>query len=278
MTEQLHLHFSPSGIGEGNGNPLQCSCLDNPRDGGAWWAAVYGVTQSRTRLKRLSSSSSSRFIGRTDAPILWSLEKSQLIRKDPDAGKDWRQEEKGTTEDKMVGWHHWLMDRGLAKLWEMIKDREVWHAAAHGVTKSQTRLSDRKTTRYLFNLCYELGWTGGLVCCDAWGRKESDTTEWLNWTDELGTLFLPCWGKSKPCCVYLRCFSYKSLKNFIPLLLDILLREFFPLRINKPLRLTSSLLSHLSSARILTTEIWRQKRERNTQTHSFRERREREKF
>ena len=43
--------------GEGNGNPLQCSCLENPRDGGAWWAAVYGVTQSRTRLKRLSSSS-----------------------------------------------------------------------------------------------------------------------------------------------------------------------------------------------------------------------------
>ena len=48
------------GIGEGNGNPLQCSCLENPRDGGAWWAAVYGVTQSQTRLKRLSSSSSSR--------------------------------------------------------------------------------------------------------------------------------------------------------------------------------------------------------------------------
>ena len=51
-------HFSLSCIGEGNGNPLQCSCLENPRDGGAWWAAVYGVTQSRTRLKRLSSSSS----------------------------------------------------------------------------------------------------------------------------------------------------------------------------------------------------------------------------
>ena len=49
------LHFSLSCLGEGNGNPLQCSCLENPRDGGAWWAAVYGVTQSRTRLKRLSS-------------------------------------------------------------------------------------------------------------------------------------------------------------------------------------------------------------------------------
>ena len=57
MTERLHFHFSHSCIGEGNGNPLQCSCLENPRDGGAWWAAVYGVAQSRTRLKRLSSSS-----------------------------------------------------------------------------------------------------------------------------------------------------------------------------------------------------------------------------
>ena len=56
-TEQLHFHVSLSCIGEGNGNPLQCSCLENPRDGGACWAAVYGVAQSRTRLKRLSSSS-----------------------------------------------------------------------------------------------------------------------------------------------------------------------------------------------------------------------------
>ena len=56
MTERLHFHFSLSCSGEGNGNPLQCSCLENPRDGGAWWAAVYGVAQSRTQLKRLSSS------------------------------------------------------------------------------------------------------------------------------------------------------------------------------------------------------------------------------
>ena len=61
MTERLHFHFSLSCIGEGNGNPLQCSCLENPRDGGAWWAAVYGVALSRTRLKWLSSSSSSIF-------------------------------------------------------------------------------------------------------------------------------------------------------------------------------------------------------------------------
>ena len=59
-TERLHFHFSLSCIGEGNGNPLQYSCLENPRDGGAWWAAVSGVAQSRTRLEWLSSSSSSR--------------------------------------------------------------------------------------------------------------------------------------------------------------------------------------------------------------------------
>ena len=58
MTERLHFDFSLSCIGEGNGNPLQCSCLENPRDRGAWWAAVYGVVQSRTWLKWLSSSSS----------------------------------------------------------------------------------------------------------------------------------------------------------------------------------------------------------------------------
>ena len=56
-TERLHFHFSLSCIGEGNGNPLQCSCLENPREGGAWLAAVYGVAQSQTRLKWLSSSS-----------------------------------------------------------------------------------------------------------------------------------------------------------------------------------------------------------------------------
>ena len=68
-TERLHFHFSLSCIGEENGNPLQYSCLENPRDGGAWWAAVYGVAQSRTRLKRLSSQqreveSNSNFISR----------------------------------------------------------------------------------------------------------------------------------------------------------------------------------------------------------------------
>ena len=69
MTEQLHFRFSLSCIGEGNGNSLQCSCLENPRDGGAWWAAIYGVAQSRTRLKRFSSSSSSS----SSRPRPWDL-------------------------------------------------------------------------------------------------------------------------------------------------------------------------------------------------------------
>jgi len=87
------------------------------------------------------------FIGRTDAeaeaPILWPPDaKSWLIWKDSDAGKDWKQEEKGTTEDEMVGWHHWLTDMSLSKLWDLVMDREAWHAVAHGVTKSQTQLGD----------------------------------------------------------------------------------------------------------------------------------------
>ena len=91
------------------------------------------------------------FIGRTDAeaetPILWPPDaKSWLIWKDPDARKDWRQEEKGMTEDEMVGWHHWLSGH-----------RFGW---TPGIGDGQ----------------------GGLACCGSWGHKESDTTERLNWT------------------------------------------------------------------------------------------------
>ena len=80
-TERFPFHFSLSCIGEGNGNPLQCSCLENPRDGGAWWAAIYGVAQSRTRLKQLSSSSSSRVFYTPSLPrlglALTNLDRSQ---------------------------------------------------------------------------------------------------------------------------------------------------------------------------------------------------------
>ena len=78
-TERLHFHFSSSCIGAGNGNPLQCSCLENPRDGRAWWAAVYGVAQSRTRLKQLSSSSSSFFLNLFLLGISFSYHPSSFL-------------------------------------------------------------------------------------------------------------------------------------------------------------------------------------------------------
>ena len=77
-TERLDFHFSLSRIGEGNGNPLQCSCLENPRDGGAWLASVYGVVQSRTRLKRLSSSRSNNH---THTHTLTEVKKQETSRK-----------------------------------------------------------------------------------------------------------------------------------------------------------------------------------------------------
>ena len=84
--ERLHFQFSLSCTGEGNGNPLQCSCLENPRDRGAWWAAVYGVAQSRTRLKRLSSSSSRlviTFLPRNNRLLISWLQSASAVILEP---------------------------------------------------------------------------------------------------------------------------------------------------------------------------------------------------
>ena len=87
------------------------------------------------------------FIGETDTeaetPILGPPKaKNFLAGKDPDAGRDWGQEEKGTTDDEMVGWHHWLNGHELSKLLELVMDREAWCTAVHGMAKSRTQLSN----------------------------------------------------------------------------------------------------------------------------------------
>ena len=100
------------------------------------------------------------FIGRTDAeaetPILWPPEaKSWLTGKDPDAEKNWGREEKGVTEDEMVGWHHRLNAHEFEQALEIVMDREAWRAAVHGVTKSWTWLSDWTTTTIQMLECWE---------------------------------------------------------------------------------------------------------------------------
>ena len=117
------------------------------------WSRLLRVPWTARRSVNPKGNQSWIFIGRTDAeaetPILGPPDaKNWLTGKDPDAGKDWRQEEKEMTEDEMVGWHHWLNGHEFEQ--------------ATGVGDGQ----------------------GSLECCSPWGRKELDTTEWLNWTEQ----------------------------------------------------------------------------------------------
>ena len=147
-----------------------------------WTAVLEKTLESPLDCRETSRSIWRDIIGRVDAEalILWLPNAGWLIGYNPDAGKDWGLEEKGATEDVMIGWHHWL--DGITctcnlfhiwwHTWTLIffnTQRTVWHHRLHG---------------------HEFEWTlglgdgqGGLVCCDSWGRKESDTTEWLNWTE-----------------------------------------------------------------------------------------------
>ena len=148
MTEQLHFHFSLSCIGEGNGNPLQYSCLENPRDGGASWAAVYGVTQSQTQLKRLSSSSSSS---------IKRLEKAMA------------------THSRTLAWKiPWTEEPGGLQFMGSLR---VGHDSATSLSLFTFMHWRRKWQPTPVFLPGESQGRGSLVGCHLWGRSESDTTE-----------------------------------------------------------------------------------------------------
>ena len=144
--------LSLSCIGEGNGNPLQCSCLENPRDGGSWWAAICGVAQSRTRLKRFSNSSSMETLSHSAEGLMLKLKFQyfdHLMRKADSF-------EKTLMLGKIEG-----------------RRRREWQ---------RMRWLDGQLNGHEFEQA--LGVSDGqgiMACCSPWDCKESDMTEWLNW-------------------------------------------------------------------------------------------------
>ena len=161
-TERLHFHFSLSCIGEGNGNPLQCSCLENPRDWWAWWAAVYGVAQSRTRLKWLSSSSSKR--GTCDYPIYCSS---------------------GISSYQTIFFLKSFAELSLSKnirtslVAQMVKSLpavwETWVQSLDWEDPLEKEMAIDSST-----LAWKIPWTVEPGSYSPWGHKESDTTKQLH--------------------------------------------------------------------------------------------------
>ena len=175
------------------------------------------------------------FIGRTDAeaesPILWPPDaKSWFIWKDPDAGKDWRREDKGTTEDEMVGWHHRLDGHEFG--WTL------------GVGDGQ----------------------GGLVCCGSWGRKDSDTNEQLNWTELKLHKCIHAWKPAQSCNKNLRTSlnanepsTLKSLKIryyfWVPNLQSLFLIIFFKADMRALTHLLSRIAGKINSKKVSEDSI-----------------------
>ena len=120
-----------------------------------WWLQPWSLKTLTLQKKAMTNLGSVLKSGDITSPtkvciVLWPPDaKSWLIGKDPDAGKDWRQEEKGTTEDEVVGWRHWLNGHEF----EVVKDRETWCAAVHGVAKSWTQLSNWRTIKRWSHFC-----------------------------------------------------------------------------------------------------------------------------
>ena len=125
-TERIPFHFSLSCIGEGNGNPLQCSCLENPRDGGAWWATVYEVTQSRKRLKQLSSSSNkANWIGFLRGSVVKNLLASAGFARDADSIPGLRRSSGGRNGNPL---QYSCLENSMV--------RGTWWAIVHVIAKS----------------------------------------------------------------------------------------------------------------------------------------------
>ena len=162
-TEWLPFHFPLSCIGEGNGNPLQCSCLENPRDGGAWWAAVYGVAESRTRLKRLSSSSSIKtswasLVAQTVKNLL-TMWKTQL----PSLGQEDALEKGMATHPSILAWRiPWPEELGGLQSLESQRVRHDW------VTKTHTHTHTHTHKDFLYLMALNIDPLNGIILEQQW--------------------------------------------------------------------------------------------------------------